>query len=254
MLAAALLAGCAGKGTGGLDQRLARLQPGPLYERAHKALLNQDYEDAIRSYEALTARYPFAPESRQARIDIIYAYYRRGEKESALDAADTFIRENPSHPRIDYAYYLKGLIDFERTPYRFERWLRVDLTERPPSTAQKSFQAFRTVVEQYPKSAYAEDARMRMIYLRNRLADYDLNVADYYQRRGAYVAAARRAAEAIERYDGAPAVQRALAMMVECYKELGYDEAAANAERVYRENYPESPLRPRSGKAWWHVW
>jgi outer membrane protein assembly factor BamD len=204
-------------------------------------------------YEALTARYPFTDQARQARLDIIYAYYRNREKESAIDAADTFIRENPTHPRIDYAWYLKGLVDFERTPYRIERWLRVDLTERPPSTARKSFQAFKTVVDQFPKSAYAADSRRRMIYLRNRLADYEMQVARYYVERGAWVAAAQRSKQTIEQFDGAPAVREAMEILVRSYQQLGYQELAANAEKVYVENYPDAPRRGPQ-RSWWQVW
>ena len=152
-----------------------------------------DYPLAIRIYEALMARYPFAAETRQSRLDLIYAYYRAGESESAIDAADTFIRENPTHPRMDYAWYLKGLTDFERMPNFMERWFRVDLNQRPPTRRAGRSRPFQTVVEQFPKSEYAHDARRRMVYLRNRLADYEIAVAKYYVGRGAYVAAAQRA-------------------------------------------------------------
>ncbi len=232
--AALLLSGCKGDSA---TARLSRLTPEALYARAQSSMRSQDFGDAIRVYEALTARYPFTDQARQARLDIIYAYYRNREKESAIDAAETFIRENPTHPRVDYAWYLKGLVDFERTPYRIERWLRVDLTERPPTTARKSFQAFRTVVDQYPKSAYAADARKRMTYLRNRLADYEMQVARYYAERGAWVAAAQRSKLTIEQYDGAPAVQEALATLVRAYHNLGYNELEANAQKVYTENF-----------------
>lgn len=244
-----LLAGCAGN----RQDKLARLAPAVLYQRAQQAMRSQDWDSAIKIYEALTARYPFTDQTRQARLDLIYAYYRNREKESALDAAETFIRENPTHPRVDYAWYLKGLVDFERTPYRIERWLKVDLTERPPSTAKKSFDAFRTVVQQYPKSAYAADARQRMVYLRNRLADYEMQVARYYIERGAWVAAAQRAKETIELYDGAPAVREALETLVRAYRQMGYPELAANAEKVYQANYPEAPP-VKDSKSWWQVW
>lgn len=251
LLALASLSGC----RSGPDRRLARLTPEGLYLRASQSLRNSDYEDAIRTYEALTSRYPFTDQARQARLDIIYAYYRQGEKESAIDAADQFIRENPAHPRVDYAWYLKGLVDFERTPFKIERWLRVDLEARPPSTARQSFAAFRTVVEQHPKGIYAHDARQRMIYLRNRLAEYEIRVANYYVKRGAYVAAARRAEQSIEQYDGAPAMRDALRIMIQCYRRLGYEELAANTEKVYRENFPEDPPDATTSKrSWWQVW
>jgi outer membrane protein assembly factor BamD len=245
------LAGCKGNS---LSQRLSRLTPEALYARAQQSMRSQDFGDAIKVYEALTSRYPFTEQARQSRLDLIYAYYKNREKESAIDAAETFIRENPTHPRVDYAWYLKGLVDFERQPYAFERWMRVDLTQRPPSTARKSFQAFRTVVEQYPKSAYATDARKRMTYLRNRLADYEMQVAAYYVQRGAWVAAAQRAKETIEQYDGAPAVRPALQTLIHAYHELGYAELEANAQKVYAENFPDAGNVKTGDRAWWQFW
>ena len=113
--------------------------PEVLYKKAHKSLDSYDFNAAIKQYEALTARFPFTDQARQARLDLIYAYYRAGEGESATDAAETFIRENPTHPRVDYAWYVKGLVDFERSPNAIEHLFRVDLTQRPPSTARKAF-------------------------------------------------------------------------------------------------------------------
>jgi len=245
----ALLAACS-KDAG----RLTRLAPDTLYERASKAMTASDYGEAIRLYEALTARYPFTDQARQARLDVIYAYYKNKEKESATDAAETFIRENPAHPRVDYAWYLKGLIEFERTPYKVERWLGVDLSQRPPVTARKSFEAFKVVVDRYPKSAYAADSRRRMIYLRNRLADYEVQLARYYLTRGAWVAAAQRAEQCIEQYDGAPAIRDALRIMIDTYRRLGYTELAANTEKVYKENYPQDDTGDLGKKKWWKFW
>jgi outer membrane protein assembly factor BamD len=247
--------GCAGDRTKAQQQRLARLTPEKLYERGQKSLRASDYEDAVRVYEALAARYPFTPQSRQARLDIIYAYFRMGEKESAKDAADTFIRENPTHPRIDYAWYLKGLIDFERTPYAVERWLSVDLDARPPQTARDGFTSLRTVVTRFPKSIYAADARRRMIYLRNRLANYEMLIAEHYIQRGAWVAAAQRARQTIEQYDGAPAVKDALRVLMLSYRKLDYKDLAENTEKVFRENFPdESTEFAHAGAPWWKFW
>lgn len=226
-----------------------------LYTNAHKALISNDFEYAIKQYEALTARFPFTNQARQARLDVIYCYYRKGEKETAIDAADQFLRENPTHPRVDYAWYMKGLIYFERTPYSVERFFGVDMAKRPPADLLKSINAFSTVVTQYPNSVYAHDALRRMTYLRNRLAEYEVNVARYYVRRGAYIAAARRAEGVIEQYDGAPSEQQALAIMLECYRQLGYTELAANVERVYQANYPQTDESASAkGKRWWLPW
>jgi len=248
-VALGLLAACTKDST-----RLSRMAPANLYERASKALNSSDYGEAIRIYEALNARYPFTDQARQARLDIIYAYYKVKEKESATDAAETFIRENPAHPRIDYAWYLKGLVEFERTPYRFEKWMGVDIAQRPPTTAKKSFDAFKVVVDRYPKSPYAADSKQRMVYLRNRLADYEVQIARYYLTRGAWVAAARRAEQCVEQYDGAPVVRDALRIMIDAYRRLGYEELAANTEKVYKENFPKDDTSELGKKPWWKVW
>ncbi len=250
----ALLTACQGNRNNS-QARLARQSPEGLYDQARRSLRASDYAQAIRVYEALTARYPFTPQSRQSRLDLIYAYFRVGEKESATDAADTFIRENPAHPRIDYAWYLKGLIEYERLPNAMERWFNADLSERAPLTARASFQSLKTVVERFPKSAYAHDARRRMIYLRNRLAAHELEISRYYMERGAWVAAAQRARQAIEQYDGAPAIKDALRALYLCYTELNYTELAVNTELVFRDNFPEDRLEfTTQEKRWWRIW
>jgi len=232
-------------------------QSGPevLYQRSSAALRAMNYEGAIRGFEALEARFPFSDEARQGKLDLMYAYYKNDEVESTVDAADSFVRENPTHPRVDYALYIKGLVYFERTPNILERFFNVDLSERPPSEARKSFAAFLQLVQQHPKSEYAHDARRRMIYLRNRLADYEVAVARYYTRRGAWVGALARAKYAIENYDGAPAVREALSLMITCYRELGMTELTAQTEQVYRENFPfDSEGGGRKQKRWWRFW
>jgi outer membrane protein assembly factor BamD len=238
------------------DREAKKATPESLYKKAHKSLDSYDFNTAIKTYETLTARFPFTDEARQARLDLIYAYYRAGEGESATDAAETFIRENPTHPRVDYAYYVKGLVDFERTPNAIERLFRADLTQRPPSTARKAFAAFKTVVEQYPKSEYAHDSLQRMVYLRDRLASYEVHVARYYYKRGAYIAAAQRAKNAVEEYDGAPAVRDALALMIECYDKLNLEPLAAQTRQVYAANYTGEvrTLEADTKKAWWRFW
>ena len=257
-LAALLLAsGCASRGKA---RELRNATAETLYKNAHKALDSNDYEYAVKQYEALTSRFPFTDQARQARLDLIYVYYRKGENETATDAAEQFLRENPTHPRVDYAWYMKGLIDFEHTPWAFERWLGVDMARRPPASLLSSITAFSTVVRQYPKSEYAHDALRRLIYLRNRLAEYEVNVARYYVKRGAYLGAAQRAERTIEQYDGAPAVQEALGIMIDCYQRLGLKDLQANAEAVYKFNYTDQATGKASGRSagrhrsWWRLW
>jgi outer membrane protein assembly factor BamD len=251
LVSLALLSGCQSRTT----KNAKRLNAEQLYVAAHRAMVSNDYAAAIKQYEALTSRFPFTNSAKQARIDLIYVYYRKGEKETAVDAADQFLRENPTHPRIDYAWYMKGLIYFERTPYAVERFFGVDMAKRPPSDAIKSINAFSTVVTQYPNSEYAHDALKRMTYLRNRLAEYEVNVARWYVKRGAYIAAARRAEGVVEQYDGAPAEQPALAILLYCDQRLGYNELAANVQRVYDYNYPAQTIAANErGRHWWQVW
>lgn len=236
------------------DQK--KVTPEALYKKAHKSLESYDFNNAIKTYEQLTARFPFTDEARQARLDLIYAYYRAGESESATDAAESFIRENPTHPRVDYAYYMKGLVDFEHAPNAIESLFRADLSKRPPSTARKSFAAFKTVVEQYPKSEYAHDALQRMVYLRDRLANYEVHVAQYYFKRGAYIAAAQRAKNAVEEYDGAPAVKDALNLLIQSYDRLNLQPLAAQTREVYAANYQGKVALSQADvkKSWWRFW
>jgi outer membrane protein assembly factor BamD len=238
------------------EDKLTKQGPAGLYKIAHNQLNSYDFKNAIKTYEALTARFPFTDQARQGRLDLIYVYYKEGERESALDAADQFTRENPTHPRVDYAWYVKGLVDFEHPPNFMERAFHADLSQRSPTNARKSFDAFRTVVEQYPKSEYAFDARARMIFLRNRLADYDVAVARYYMKRGAYVAAAQRARQTFEQYDGAPAVRTALQILIDADDRLGLAPLAEEARQVYALNYPngQQPPPEEKKKSWWRLW
>lgn len=211
-----------------------------IYERGLRNLEGGNYRNAIAYFEHLEARFPFSNAARQAQIDLIYAYYRNGQKESAIDAADQFIREHPTHPRVDYALYMQGLIYFDRTPNRFDRLLRIDLDKRPPQDTMRSFSAFQQLAQRYPDSEYVPDARDRMIYLRNRLAAYEITVAEYYMRRGAYVAALNRSRYCIERYAGAPATEEALHIKMRAYERLGMRDMAANVRAVIDENFPRS--------------
>lgn len=214
--------------------------PEPLYDLARKALDDGDYAEAIRNYEMLEARFPFSNVARQGHLDLMYAYYKNDAPESAVDQAEQFIRENPTHPRVDYAYYIKGLANFERDRNFLERWFRVDLSKRPPSDARSSFQSLQSLLQRFPDSQYAPDARQRMIALRNRLANYELHVARYYMRRGAYVGALNRSKYVLENYDGAPALKESLEIMEEAYKRLELNDLAGNTERVLKESYPDA--------------
>ncbi len=229
----------------------AKSGPEVIYQRAQKNMKNGDYGNAIKQLEGLQSRFPFSEPARQAQLDLIYVYYRSHQTEPAVDAADTFIRENPTNLRVDYAYYMKGLVYFERLPNFMERFFNVDLSARPPKDTRKSFEAFNSLIQKYPHSPYVADARQRMVYLRNRLAGFELHVAQYYMRRGAYVGALNRAKYCIENYDGAPAVQGSMQVLIDAYRALGMVDLAANAERVYTDNFPQGKLAPARKKRWW---
>jgi outer membrane protein assembly factor BamD len=242
-------------GTGCRSHRGDDAKSGPevIYARAQKAIRNSSYAEAIKQLEALQSRFPFSEPARQAQLDLIYAYYKARQTDPAIDAADTFIRENPTNPRVDYAYYMKGLVYFERQSNWLERRFHVDLSQRPPVNARKSFEALQQLLEKYPQSQYVADAHQRMVFLRNRLADFELHVALYYMRRGAYVGAINRAKFCVENYDGAPAVKGSLKVLVDAYRDLHMTDLASNAERVYADNYPGNSKDVLPKKHWWAI-
>lgn len=212
-----------------------------LYSEAKANLNEGDYQTAIDYYEKLESRYPFGPLAQQAQLDIAYAYYKFDEPESALAAVDRFLRLYPQHPNVDYAYYLRGLVNFNRGKGLVERYLPTDDSQRDPGAALQSFNDFAELTRRFPDSKYAGDAAKRMQFLKNNLARYELHVADYYMRRGAYVAAANRAKYVIENYPKTPATPDALIVMVRAYRQLDLDGLAGDALRVLELNYPDHP-------------
>jgi outer membrane protein assembly factor BamD len=210
------------------------------YEQAQTSIQNGNYQRGIQILEAIQARYPFSDVARQVQLDLMYAYYKSGAPELAIEAADTFMRENPIHPRVDYALYIKGLSYFDDQPGILERWFRKDTDKRPPKDVEQAYQSFRRLIERYPASEYAPDAQQRIVYLKNRLAAYENYVAEYYLRRGAYVAAANRARNALESYNGATSNAESLRIMITAYEELGMDDLASDAKRVLELNFPGS--------------
>ena len=206
-------------------------------EEAKVALEEERWNKAVQLYEKLEARYPFGPYTTQAQINIAYAYYKNNEPDSALAAVDRFIKLNPAHPNVDYAYYLKGLINYNRGLTFVDRFVPTDPSQRDPGAARLAFRDFEELVTKYPDSRYADDARKRITALRNNLAMYELHVAEYYMRRGAYLAAARRCAEILRNYQRTPAVPEALQIMEAAYRKLELDELADDVGRVYAFNY-----------------
>ena len=208
------------------------------YQRALDQLEGQNFRGAISTYQALEARFPFGRFAAQAQIEVVYAYYRNGDRDAARAAADRFIRLHPDNENIDYAYYMKGLSSFVDQSGFFNRFMPVDHTKRDPGRAQESFNDFAQLLALYPDSAYAADARARMVYLRNNLAAYEIHVANYYLERRAYIAALRRGQYVVENFQGTPAVADGVAIMVEAYLRLGLNELADTSLALLKENYP----------------
>jgi outer membrane protein assembly factor BamD len=208
------------------------------YKQAEDFIAGGNYRRGIQIFEAIQARYPFSELSRQIQLELMHAYYKSGQDEQAIDAADTFIRENPIHPRVDYALYIKGLAYFEDGPGFLERWFKKDTTRRPPMEVERSYTTLRQLVERFPASEYAPDAEQRMLFIKERLAQYENHVADYYLRRGAYVAALNRAKTALQQYNGASGNLQSLQIMAEAYEKLGMSDLAADTRRVLAANFP----------------
>ncbi|WP_288355752.1 outer membrane protein assembly factor BamD [uncultured Cycloclasticus sp.] len=208
------------------------------YDEAKKSLDDENYINAIELYEGLESRYPFGQYAQQAQIDLAFAYYKNDEPESAIATANRFIRIHPRHKNVDYLYYLKGLINFNRGIGFLERYLPTDKSQRDPGAAIESLDDFATLIRRFPNSQYVADSKQRIIALKSNLALHELNVANYYMKRKAYVASINRAKNIIEQYQNTTAVPRALLLMVDAYQHINMNDLAADAQRVYDLNYP----------------
>jgi outer membrane protein assembly factor BamD len=233
VVALAATAGCAGRRGSERDPFETAQR---LYEQGNSRLNAGNFASAVSAFEALTAIYPFSEEARQAQLSLIYAYWRNDQPDSVVSAADQFILENPTHPRVDYALYLKGLARFPSDAGPLERLFRVNLDKRPPNEMQTSFNTFAQLLQQHPQSEYVNDARQRMIYLRNRMAAHELVVAEFYHDRNAHVAAITRVRYILENYQETPSVLPALRLMARSYDSLGLTELAADTRRVIEAN------------------
>jgi outer membrane protein assembly factor BamD len=207
-----------------------------IYNKAARELDSANYKRAIELYQKLETRYPFGRYAMQGQLDVAYAHYRAEQPEAALAAADRFIKLYPQNPYVDYAYYLKGVVNYNRSVGFLDRFVPIDTSQRDPGSALDAFEDFAELVRRFPDSKYAEDARQRMLYLRSNLAKNEVHVARYYMERGAYIAAANRAQYVIERYQRTSAVEDALEILVDAYERLGKDQLAADAQRVLTMN------------------
>ncbi|MCB1763375.1 MAG: outer membrane protein assembly factor BamD [Gammaproteobacteria bacterium] len=229
------------------------------YKEASESMAAGDYQKAIEYYETLEARYPFGQYAIQSQIDVAYAYYKDGKAVEAIAAADRFIKLHPRNPHVDYAYYLKGLVNFNRNLGFIQRFIPTDTSQRDPVTTLSSFNDFAELVRLYPDSEYSADARQRMVYLRNNLAMNEMHVARYYMKRGAYLAAANRCVTVIEKYQRTPSVKEALEILALAYDKLGMQELSADARRVLAINQasgaleiPETEVEESYGRKIWN--
>lgn len=216
-----------------------------LYDSAKYALNGGDYETAIDYFEKLISRYPFGLLAQQGQLEVAYAYYKFEEPASAIAAADRFIQLYPSHPNLDYAYYLRGLISFNKgkgfLTSIVERYIPSDDSQKDTEALRESFDSFAELVSRFPNSQYANDANQRMVYLRNTLSKHEIHVANYYMEREAYIAAANRAKFVVENYQRTPSVAEALGIMAKAYKILELDELSVEALEVLELNFPDQP-------------
>lgn len=245
--------GCSREG----EQTDTRSSSAIIYDRAAKAMADENYRNATNYLEVLTTSFPFSNEAKQAQLDLIFAYYRSNAMEEAIDEAKQFEKENPTHPRVDYALYMRGLALFEGQHSWYHEFFNVDLAKRPPSNTEEAFSIFSQLIRRYPDSSYVDDATQRMIFLRNRLASYENHVAEHYMERGAYVAAANRAKYSLEQYSGAPETVKSLEIITKAYEKLGMMDLADQAREIYvlniTEDY-ESKLAGDDEKPWYQLW
>lgn len=252
VIAIILLSGCAS-----VDKEASWSQE-KFYKAAKEQLNNKNYLAAIKYYDTLQARFPYGVYADQANLDVAYANYKLKEKAQVIAECDRFIQLHPTHPNVDYAYYLKGLSQELTSDGMFDFIAQQDLTERDPEAAEGAFSAFNELVTRFPNSIYANDARQRMEKQKQNLAGNELHIARYYLARGAPLAAANRAKSIIEKFPESSEREEALAILVAAHHSLGQTQLRDDAQRVLVLNYPDSPYldgyKPKSKGAWWAIW
>lgn len=229
-----------------------------LYSEAREEMAGGHYERAIMLFGKLESGYPFGTYAQQAQMEIAYAYYKSNDQAQALAAVERFIKLHPNHANVDYMYYLRGLINFNDQIGFLNFVYEQDPTERDPKATREAFAAFKLLVEKFPDSQYTPDGIERMNYLINAMAQYEVHVARYYYRRGAFLASANRAQGAVSDYPASPAAEEALYLMTLAYDKLGMAQLRDDANRVFMKNYPNSKFLSSNAaqpdKKWWKVW
>ena len=249
-----LLAGCASTPV----DPTATWSPNKIYSEAKDEASSGAYEKAIGLYEKLEGRAAGTPLAQQAQLEKAYTQYKSGEQVQAIATLDRFVRLHPASSALDYALYLKGLVNFNDNLGLFSSWIRQDLSERDQKAAKESFESFKNLATRFPDSKYTPDARLRMVYIVNSLAQSEVNVARFYFSRGAYVAAINRAQTAITSYRDVPAIEEALSLIYRSYDALGMTQLRDDTLRVMRTSYPNSAFtrseaNPKQG-VWYKFW
>jgi len=213
-----------------------------LYTESQKALKKDQYASAAKSLEAIETMYPFSDYAESSQMDLIYAYYKNEDYPSAAATAERFIHLYPRAKNVDYAYYMRGLSNFQQTRGVFAKFLPMDESWRDPGTQSQAYSDFATLVQKFPDSKYKANSLQRMIYLRNMYAQYELNVSKYYFKRKMYVAAIERASYLVKTYPQAPSAQNALVIMYDANKALGLNKDAEDAMTVHQATYHTNKL------------
>ncbi len=234
VLVLALASGCA------RDRNDDDAGPEALYAEAQRALNNRQYDAAIDKYRRLTTRYPFGRHAEQAQLDMAYALHRARRPEAAITTLDRFIRTYPTHPNVDYAWYLKGLVHYDQAMGMLRRLFPGQIVDRDQESARRAFMDFQELTQRFPESRYVADARQRMVFLRNVMAEAEVRIGEYYFRRGAYIAAVNRSQYVIENFPGAPANADALALMKRAFERLELDELSADTRAVLELNFGDA--------------
>ena len=228
------------------------------YQASKQELDNHNWESAIKLYEQLESKFPYGRFAQQAQLEVAYAYYKNGDTAQAIASCEKFVKLHPNHPNVEYALYLKALANFKEDLGLLGKLVKQDLADRDPKAARDSFEAFKELVARFPQSRYADDSRARMAYLVEALARHEVRVARYYLSRGAYLAAANRAQDAITHFPHSPSRRDALDVMIEAYDRMGLKDLRDDTKKVLAKNYPQDPLinagKNRASSAWWKFW
>lgn len=229
-----------------------------MYAEAKEEASLGNYDRAGKLYERLEGRASGTALAQQAQIERAYMLYKSADKTQALSVLERFIKLHPTSAALDYALYLQGLVNFNDNLGLLGNLSRQDISERDQQAARDSYQSFKQLVDQFPQSLYADDSRVRMNYIVNSLAAYEVHVARYYFRRGAYVAAANRAQTVVSDFQESPAAQEALYIMMQSYERLGLNELRDDADRVLRKNFTDTTIHAQglgvAKKPWWQLW